>query len=151
MLVLSVLEMAAIDPKWTVTMDQTMIRLLSILSLLFLPAVVLGKTFECSEAIAAALSIFSDEEAPVLVVATINADGETGTIEVADRKFEAEYQIEGLDRTLRFFTVEGQKYGYLFLIQPDGAAAYYDHETSKGEPTSPDQEYSCRERPVDRK
>ncbi len=123
-----------------------MVRLLATLLLLFLPGIVFGKTFECSEATAAALSIFSEEEAPVLVVATINADGKTGTIEVADRKFEAKYQVEGLDRTWRFFTDEGQEDGYLFLIQPDGTAAYYDLETSKGEPTLPDQEYFCRER-----
>ena len=36
----------------------------------------------------------------------------------------------------------------MFLIQPDGAAAYYDHETSKGQPTSPDQEYFCYERKI---
>ncbi len=123
-----------------------MIRLLMILPLLILPGIALGKTFECSEAIAAALAIFSDEKAPVLVVATVNADGKTGTIEVADRKFEAEYQVQGLDRTWRFFTDEDQEYGYLFLIQPDGAAAYFDHETSKGEPTLPDQKYVCNER-----
>ena len=128
-----------------------MVRLLVTLPLLFLPGIVLGKTFECSEATAAALSIFSEAKAPVLVVATINADGKTGTIEVADRKFKAKYQVEGLDRTWRFVTDEGQEYGYLFLIEPDGTAAYYDHETSKGEPTLPDQGYYCRERGAGRK
>ena len=126
-----------------------MIRLLAILPLLFLPGVVLGKTFECSELIADAFSTLIGEEAPVLVVATVNADGKTGTIEVADRKFGAKYQVEGLDRTWRFFTDKNQKYGYLLLIQPDGAAAYYDHETSKGEPTLPDQEYFCHERKIE--
>jgi hypothetical protein len=107
---------------------------------------VFGKTFECSEALADAFSTLIGENAPVLVVATIKADGKTGTIEVADRKFEAEYKVEGLDRTWRFFTDKSQKYGYLFIIQPDGVAGYFDHETSKGEPTYPNQAYSCRER-----
>jgi len=59
------------------------------------------------------------------------------------------YQVEGLDRAWRFFTANDQKYGYLFLIQPDGTAAYYDHETSKGEVTYPDQAYICSERNAD--
>ena len=126
-----------------------MIRILAILPLLFLPGAVLGKTFECSETIAAAFSTLIGEEAPVLVIAIIDADGMTGTIEVADRRFEAEYQVKGLDRTWRFFTDEGQEYGYLLLIQPDGTAAYYDHETSEGEPTHPDQEYLCRESKIE--
>ena len=123
-----------------------MTRLLTALPLLFLSGAVLGKTFECTEAIATAFEVFSDEKAPVLVVATVNADGKTGTIEVADRTFKAEYQVDGFDRAWRFFTDESQEYGYLFLIQPDGTGAYYDHETSKGEPTLSDQAYVCRER-----
>jgi len=123
-----------------------MTRLLAALPLLFLSGAVFGKTFECTEALATAVEAFTDEKALVLVVATVNADGKTGTIEVADRIFKAEYQVEGFDRTWRFFTDDGQENGYLFLIQPDGSGAYYDHETSKGEPTYPDQVYVCRER-----
>ncbi len=123
-----------------------MTKLLAVLHLLFLSGAVFGKTFECTEAIDTIFEAFTDEKALVLVIATINEDGKTGTIEVADKTFKAEYKVEGFDRTWRFFTGEGQEYGYLFLIQPDGTAAYYDHETSKGEPTSPDQSYFCRER-----
>jgi hypothetical protein len=126
-----------------------MIRLSAILPLLFLSSAVLGKTFECSDLIADAFSTLAGEEAPVLVVATVNADGGTGTIEVADEKFEAKYQVEGLDRTWRFFTADGQEFGYLFLIQPDGVAAYFDHETSKGELTYSGEDYSCHERKTD--
>ena len=128
-----------------------MIQFLTALPLILLSGAAFGKTFECGEAIAAALGELTGEKAPVLVVATVNADGKTGTIKVADQEFQAKYQVEGLDRTWRFFTADNQKYGYLFLIQPDGTAAYYDHETSKGEPTSPDQAYICRERQAGRK
>ncbi len=123
-----------------------MTRLLAALPLLFLSGAVFGNTFECTEARATAVEAFTDEKALVLVVATVNADGKTGTIEVADRIFKAEYQVEGFDRTWRFFTDDGQENGYLFLIQPDGSGAYYDHKTSKGELTYPDQVYVCRER-----
>ena len=126
-----------------------MTRLLTALPLLFLAGAVFGKTFECTEAFATAFEAFTDEKALVLVVATVNADGKTGTIEVSDRIFKTEYQVEGFDRAWRFFTDESQEYGYLFLIQPDGTGAYYDHETSKGEPTTPDQAYFCRERKIE--
>jgi hypothetical protein len=126
-----------------------MIRVLAVLPLLILSGTVSGKTFECTEAISTIFEVFATEAAPVLVVATVNPDGETGTIEVADQTFQAKYQVEGLDRTWRFFTDEGQKYGYLFLIQPDGTSAYYDHETSEGEPTHPSQAYFCRDKALD--
>lgn len=121
-----------------------MIKLLMALTLLAQPGIALGKTFECGDPEAAVVAVFSDKRVPILVVVTINPDGK-GTIEVADRKFEADYQVQGLTRTWRFFTDEDQEFGYLFLIQPDGAAAYFDHETSKGESTPPDQEYFCNE------
>ena len=123
-----------------------MTRFLAILALLLFSGQVFGTTFDCREIFAAAFSELTGEESPVLVTATINADGETGSIEVADRKFKATYQVEGLDRTWRFFTAKGQEHGYLFLIQPDGTAGYYDHEISDGEPTYPHQVYFCSER-----
>jgi hypothetical protein len=127
-----------------------MIRVLAVLPLLILSGTVSAKTFECTEAISTIFEVFATEAAPVLVVATVKSDGKTGTIEVADQTFEAKYQVDGLDRTWRFFTDEGQKYGYLFLIQPDGTSAYYDHETSEGEPTYPSQAYFCRDKTLDR-
>lgn len=128
---------------------QAMTRLLTALPLILLSGAAFGKTFECSEAFATAFGELTGEKAPVLVVATVNADGKTGTIKVADQEFQANYQVEGLDRTWRFFTADNQEYGYMFLISPDGTAAYYDHETSEGEPTYPDQAYLCRERKIE--
>ena len=122
-----------------------MTRLLAALPLLFLSGAVFGKTFECTEAFATVFEGLADEKALVLVVATVNADGKTGTIEVADRTFKAKYQVEGFDRTWRFFTADNQEFGYLFLISPDGTSAYYDHETSKGEVTDPEQAYICND------
>ena len=126
-----------------------MIRILTILPLILLSGAAFGKTFECSEAIATAFGELTGENAPVLVVATVNADGKTGTIKVADQEFQANYQVEGLDRAWRFLTADNQEYGYLFLISPDGTSAYYDHETSKGEVTGPDQLYFCHERKIE--
>ncbi len=119
------------------------------LPLLFLSGAVFGKTFECTEALETIFEEVTGEKASVLVLAAVNADGESGTIKVADRTFRAKYQVEGFDRTWRFFTDDGQEYGYLFLISPDGTAAYYDHETSEGEPTYPDQAYFCLERKIE--
>ncbi len=123
-------------------------RFLAALPLLFLSGAVFAKTFECTEAVDTIFEGFFGENAPVLVVASVNADGKTGTIKVADRTFKSEYQVEGFDRTWRFSTDDDQDYGYLFLISPDGSAAYYDHETSKGEVTYPDQVYFCSERKI---
>jgi hypothetical protein len=126
-----------------------MTRFLVLLLLPFLSGAAFGKTFECTEAFETILEALVDENPEVLVVATISADGKSGTIEVADTTFNAEYQVEGFDRAWRFFTGKGQKFGYLFLIQPDGTASYYDHETSQGEPTSPDQVYFCHEMKIE--
>ena len=123
--------------------------LLALLPLLFLSGATFGKTFECGEAVASAFGELTGEKAPVLVIATVNPDGKTGTIKVADQEFQANYQVEGLDRTWRFLTVDNQEYGYLFLISPDGTSAYYDHETSEGEVTGPDQLYFCLERKIE--
>jgi len=123
-----------------------MTRLFVVLPLLFLSVAAYGKTFECTEAIETIFEALIVEDPEVLVVATISADGKTGTIEVADTTFEADYQVEGFDRAWRFVTGKDQDYGYLFLMQPDGTAAYYDHETSQGEPTLPEQVYFCEEK-----
>ena len=125
-------------------------KFLLIFGLLFSSIEVPSKVFECREGIAVVLAELSGEDPPILVVATVNGDGVTGTIEVADREFSAEYKVEGLDRTWRFFTDDGQEHGYVFLIQPDGTAAYFDHETSKGEPAHPSQVYFCQERKLEK-
>ena len=70
--------------------------LLALLPLLFLSGATFGKTFECGEAVASAFGELTGEKAPVLVIATVNPDGKTGTIKVADQEFQANYQVEGL-------------------------------------------------------
>lgn len=132
-------------PALAESVDQVVVRLFVALALLILPGFALGKTFACSAPEAAVYALFSKEAPEVLVTATISEDGKTGTIEVADRIFKAEYGIQGLDRTWSFRTDEDQKYGYLFLIQPDGKAGYFDFELSNGEPTEPRQAYLCSE------
>ena len=113
-----------------------MTRLLTALPLLILSGAVFGQTFECRDSWGA---IFN-ENAPVLVVATINKDEKTGKIKVSGKSLETKYYLDGIDHRWDWDN-------YSFVIEPDGDAAYYvfsDEET-----TTPDHNFTCRQREIE--
>ena len=121
-----------------------MTRLLAALPLLILSGAVFGQTFECRDSWRA---IF-DENAPVLVVATINKDERTGKIKVAGKSFETQYELEGLDHRWDWGSnEEDDGYNYAFVIQPDGDGAYFNFGYE--DLTTADQVFTCRQQEIE--
>ena len=61
----------------------------------------------------------------IVVVATINEDGATGTIKVAGVTHKAVYGVEGFNRRWDFGWA-GDSHTYAFVIKADGMGVYYD-------------------------
>lgn len=110
-----------------------MTRLIVALSLLGSATAALGETFECRNPA-------EDKNAPILVVATVNDDRETGTIKVAGVKYETNYWVNGFDRVWAW-GYEDEEPQFWLMIEPDGTGLYY-----VAIPIFPDQRFKCRER-----
>lgn len=110
-----------------------MTRLIVALSLLGSATAVLGETFECRDPA-------EDKNSPVLVVATVNDDRETGTIKVAGVKYETDYWVNGFDRVWAW-DYEDEEPQFWLIIEPDGTGLYYEHMLIFA-----DQRFKCRER-----
>jgi len=66
----------------------------------------------------------------IIVVATIDEDRTTGSIEVAGTAQATIYHVEGFNRRWDFGRKNGGGYSYSFLIKPDGTGLYYDFTQS---------------------
>ena len=62
----------------------------------------------------------------IIVVATIDEDRTTGSIEVAGTTQETIYHVEGFNRRWDFGLKKDGGFSYSFLIKPDGTGLYYD-------------------------
>ena len=71
-----------------------------------------AEVFECREG--------NMDSFPVVVVATVNDDRETGLIEVAGTSYETQYSVNGFDRMWVF----GKDNAFGFMIEPSGRAKY---------------------------
>ena len=71
-----------------------------------------AEVFECREE--------NVDSYPILVVATVNDDRQTGVIEVAGTSYETRYGVNGFDRTWVF----GEDNEFGFIIEPSGRAKY---------------------------
>jgi len=81
----------------------------------------------------------------VVVIATINEDGVTGTIKVAGTSYDAKYQVNGFDRRWDFDLADDFTYNYAFLMKASGNATYYDFSDSEfGETVQGSQSFFCR-------
>jgi hypothetical protein len=73
----------------------------------------------------------------IIVRATINEDGVTGTITVAGTMHKTIYYVQGFDRRWDFGIQDDLTYNYSFVMNPDGTALYYDFSrTDAGETIS---------------
>ena len=111
-----------------------MTRLMLVLLLLGSATMAFGETFECRDPA-------GDKSSPVLVVATVSDDRESGTIEVARVKYEATYWVNGFDRVWAW-DYDDEAPQFLFIIEPNGAGLYFYGNRM----FLPDQEFKCRER-----
>ena len=77
---------------------------------------------------------------------TINDDGETGTIKVAGVTHETQYKVDGFDRRWNFGEGTGAGlWDYAFVLRPDGTAQYYDFTSvAAGESVSSRQTFFCK-------
>ena len=110
-----------------------MTRLIVVLALLGSATAALGETFECRDPV-------EGKNSPVLVVATVNDDRESGTIEVARVKYETAYWVNGFDRVWAW-DYEDEEPQFWLIIEPDGTGLYYEHMLIFA-----DQRFKCRER-----
>lgn len=91
------------------------------LILILLAGTANAETFECKA------GEYPSSGAKVVVTATINEDGETGTIMVAGTTQNASYSVAGFDRRWNFGPARAEyDYRYAFVIKPDGTANYFD-------------------------
>jgi hypothetical protein len=108
-----------------------------------------AETFNCRAGGAAAL-FNPDWEDNILLVATVNEDRTSGTIQVAGITHNARYWVEGIDR--RWNWGDGKDWKYSFIIKPDGSAAYYDlSHVEPGESTGPRDFFVCEDELKQRK
>ena len=111
-----------------------MIRLILALLLTGSASAALGATFECRDA-------YGIIKSAVLVVAQVNEDRESGTIEVAGVTHQTEYRVIGFDRTWAWGG-DGDEFPlFVFVIQPDGTGLYFVSPAA-----TPKQRFKCRER-----
>jgi hypothetical protein len=79
-----------------------------------------------------------------VVIASINEEGNTGSIKVAGVTHQAKYQVKGFDRRWDFGLSDDFTYDYMFLITPDNQGLYYDFSVSKDGTAKPSQIFVCR-------
>ena len=91
--------------------------LIAILSMLSVSAY--AETFKCQS------GNYWSEKGTIVVTATINQDGQTGTIKVAGVTHQAAYRVAGLNRRWDW-GVNDDSYIYAFVIKPDHSAYYLD-------------------------
>ncbi len=78
----------------------------------------------------------------ILVNATVNADRSSGKIFVAGVVHESSFKVNGFNRRWNFGLDEDNTYDYAFIIEPNGAATYYDFGKKKS--TKPSMVLHCR-------
>ena len=84
---------------------------------------------------------------PVVVTATVDKEKVKASISVAGITHDAAYEVAGFDHRWNFgdHPTMTEKYGYTFIIQPDGSAKYYDFTKSEtGVGVSPRQLFICK-------
>ena len=85
------------------------------------------------------------EDGEVVVLAVINEDGRSGTINTAGIAHRARVTMEGIDRRWDFDLGANHVYKYAFVISPDGVARYYDFSNKgPGQTVTASQVYVCR-------
>jgi TonB C terminal len=98
-----------------------------------------GDVFECTDPVGR-----FDDDQPVVVVATVNNDGETGQIDVAGVTYATDYTVIGFDR--RWGSGGNDEiYEFLLLIKPNGDATYMNFGDDPDDYSMPDiQRFFCR-------
>ena len=98
-----------------------------------------AETFKCKP------GTYWDSSKKIVVTATINEDGITGTIKVAGVTHDADYRVQGFDRRWNFGLQDDNTYNYAFVLKPDGIAAYYDFSRAEaGETVMGSQVFFCK-------
>ena len=67
----------------------------------------------------------------IVLIAVVNDDGKTGTIQVAGTTFETEYVVEGINRRWDWVLNERNTYTYVLVITPGGIGVYKDFSSPK--------------------
>ena len=75
------------------------------------------------------------DSSKIVVIATINEDGETGTIKVAGVTHQAKYHVKGFDRRWDFGLQDDGTFDYAFVLKPGGLAHYYDFSSAEASET----------------
>lgn len=119
-------------------MKRTWIGVAGLVSLLFARAG-WAETFQCQGG-----GFWMDGE-KIVVIASVNPDGKTGTIKVAGVTHQAVYRVQGFDRRWDFGLEDDNSYSYAFVLRPDGAAVYFDFSgVDTGESARGSQVFNCR-------
>ena len=85
------------------------------------------------------------DSSKVVVIATINEDGESGTIKVAGVTHQAKYSVDGFDRRWNFGLQDDLTFDFAFVMEPSGVARYYDFSRSEaGEIVTNRQVFFCK-------
>lgn len=85
------------------------------------------------------------DSSKIVVIATINEDGESGTIKVAGVTYQARYKVKGFDRRWDFGLQDDGTFDYAFILKPGGNATYYDFSSAEsGESVSGRQVFFCK-------
>ena len=110
------------------------------LILILLSGATNAETFQCQS------GTYWSSSGKVVVVATINEDGKTGTIKVAGITHDTVYSVDGFDRTWHFGgSTSAGLFSYSLTLQPDGIAFYYDFKSAeRGETVESSQTFFCQ-------
>ena len=100
-----------------------------------------AETFQCQA------GQFWYDGGTIVVSATINEDGESGTIEVAGVKYATGYMVVGFNRRWDWTDGDGINDGnwFAFVIYPSGAGSYVNFGSGKGRKNKKaDQFFTCK-------
>ena len=92
---------------------------IGLIALLLIAGTANAETFKCKS------GTYWDSS-KVVVIATINKDGVSGTIKVAGVTHQAKYHVEGFDRRWNFGLQDDLTFDFAFVMEPSGLARYYD-------------------------
>lgn len=81
----------------------------------------------------------------IILVATVNDDGETGKIKASGKVNQTVYDVPGINREWFWGVDDDDAFMYRFVLAPDGSAAFLDYSGLEiGETTDVIQQFVCK-------
>ena len=86
----------------------------------------------------------------IVLIATIFDEKETGMIEVAGVRNQAQYEVNGVNRRWNWDYEDDSGFNYAFVLKPDGTGHFIDFSHAEvGETVDSSQSFACRRKEIE--